>query len=105
MIEVMLSLVLAIVSFIISICSFKEKGFLLNNAYMFASEQERKEMDKKPHYRQTAIVFCLLGVVFLLFAIEAITQIKEIFYVAIGGVITVVVYAIISSIINLRKKK
>ncbi|MDE7211643.1 MAG: DUF3784 domain-containing protein, partial [Lachnospiraceae bacterium] len=39
----------------ISVRSFQEKGFLLNNAYLYASKKERENMEKKPHYRQTAI--------------------------------------------------
>ena len=39
-------------SFAASCSYFKEKGFLLNNAYLFASKEEREEMDKKSHYRQ-----------------------------------------------------
>ncbi|MGN0628088.1 MAG: DUF3784 domain-containing protein [Oscillospiraceae bacterium] len=57
-------LLLAVTAFIISARSFKEKGFLFNKAYLFASKQERKSMDKKRRYRQAAVIFCLLGVFF-----------------------------------------
>ena len=40
---------------VLSIRHFQQKGFLWNNAWLFASEQERKHMDKAPHYRQSAI--------------------------------------------------
>ena len=53
-----------------SIRSFFERGFLLNNAYLYASKEERATMDKKPHYRQSAIVFLMIGIVFLLIAIS-----------------------------------
>lgn len=105
MIELTISMVLSIISFVISIFSFQEKGFLFNNAYLFASEKERKEMDKKPYYRQTAIVFSLLGIVFLIFAIESAAQVKWLSYLAIGVLISVMVYAIVSSMINLRKNR
>lgn len=105
MIELTISMVLSIISFVISICSFQEKGFLFNNAYLFASEKERKEMDKKPYYRQTAIVFCLLGIVFLIFAIESAVQVKWLSYLAIAVLIGVMVYAVVSSMINLRKNR
>ena len=32
-----------------SIRSFLERGFLLNNEYLFASKEERKTMNKKPY--------------------------------------------------------
>ena len=57
-------LIIAIVMFVIagilillSIRSFLERGFVLNNAYIYASKKERDSMNKKPYYRQTAIVF------------------------------------------------
>ena len=37
----------------ISIIQFRQKGFLLNNAYIYASKEQRKKMDKKPYYRQS----------------------------------------------------
>ena len=53
--------VIAMAAFIMSYFSFKEKGFLLNNAYIHASRRKRENMDKKPYYRQSAIVFFLIG--------------------------------------------
>lgn len=96
MAEMIIFLVLAIVAFTISIRSFMEKGFLFNNAYLFASEQERKTMDKKPHYRQSAIVFCLLGITLLLFAIESIVKTEWLLYVSTIFIIAAIVYAIAS---------
>lgn len=107
MMEVIISVALSIVSFIISICSFKEKGLLLNNAYLFVSEAERRKMNKKPYYRQTAIVFCLLGILFLVLTIEAIKKMKWLHYIAFGIMMAVIVYAVLSTIIiwkNSNKK-
>lgn len=64
--------VLAIVCLIISVMSFKEKGFLFNNAYIWASKQEREKLDKKPHYRQSAIAFGLCAALFAFMALECI---------------------------------
>ena len=44
-------------AFVMSVRSFAEKGFLFNNAYIYATKQEREKINKKPHYRQSAIVF------------------------------------------------
>ncbi|EFF68226.1 hypothetical protein BUTYVIB_01494 [Eshraghiella crossota DSM 2876] len=30
---------------------------MFNNAYIFASKQERETMNKKPHYKQSGICF------------------------------------------------
>ena len=91
-------------SFILSIRSFLEKGFLFNNAYIYASKKERETMDKTPHYRQSAIVFFLIGLIFLLNALAVLFNINWIFYVVIAIVLITSVYAIISSIAIERNK-
>lgn len=86
-------------AFFVSLRSFAQKGFLLNNAYIFASRQERKAMDKKPHYRQTAIVFMLLGFIFLLHALGILFDAGWTVYPAAVITVSVVVYAAASSIV------
>lgn len=89
---------LAIVSAVISIRSLKEKGFLFNNAYIWASKQEREKMNKKPHYRQTAIAFALITVIFACMAVECVLQTGWL-WIIVGVVsIAVLVYAIASSV-------
>ncbi len=77
---------------------FAEKGFLLNNAYIWASEKERESMDKKPHYRQSAIVFCFLSAVLLVIGISTLLKNSKILLIEIPLLIGVLIYAIISSI-------
>ncbi len=98
--------VVAIACFVLSIFQFKQKGFLLNNAYIYASE-ESENMDKKPYYRQTGIVFIFTGIVFLITAIEMIVYSMWLFYTAIVVAIIAVVYAIVSSVVisTSRSKK
>ena len=98
-------LLLSIVSFIIGYFQFKEKGFLFNNAYLYASKEERGGMNKKPHYRQSAIVFSSLGIVFLVIVVAIFTGWNWLFPIVIVFVILLVVYAIVSSIIIERKRK
>lgn len=85
-------------AFLLSIRSFREKGFLLNNAYLYASRQERETMDKKPHYRQSAIVFLLLGCIFVLNGLQVLLKAPWIFYAVLVLVIVTLGYAIVSSI-------
>ena len=66
MIGVIILGVIAIASFIFSYLQFHEKGFLFNNAYIYATPKEREAMDKKPYYRQSAIVFLLISCIFTL---------------------------------------
>lgn len=97
--------VIAAVCFIFSCLQFNEKGFLFNNAYIYASKQERKNMDKKPYYKQSGIVFGLIGIIFLLNAIDIILQTGGLFYCVIGVETVAIVYAIVSSVVIAKSKK
>lgn len=99
-------LLVAVTSFVVGILQLKEKGVLLNNAYLYASKTERERMDKKPHYRQTGIVFILIGIMFLTGVFEMIADYEWLWYLSAGvGVITII-YAVISSInIEVGKKE
>ena len=94
---------LAIGLFFISYSQFKEKGYLFNNAYFWASKEERRRMDenkesKKPHYRQSGFAFLLLGISCLVLATYVATGWKWLYAVFILAVIIAVVYAVISSV-------
>lgn len=97
--------ILALACLIISILQFKEKGFLFNNAYIWASKQERETMDKKPHYRQSAIVFAFLCCTFVLIGLYAIFKSLWLFILAIGLAAIALLYAIISSVKEYLKSK
>ena len=62
--------IIASILAVVSIRSFLNKGFLFNNAYIYASKEERGKIDKKPYYRQSAIVFCILSAVFLIISLS-----------------------------------
>ena len=96
---------LAIFAIVLSIRSFCEKGFLLNNSYLYASKQEREAMDKKPYYRQSAIVFLLIGCTFTLNGFAILLRIGWFSYIAIAVIFGAIVYAIASSIAIERNKK
>ena len=58
-------LVLTAGAFVISFRQFQEKGYLFHNAYIWASQEERRRMDereesKRPYYRQSGTEFLLL---------------------------------------------
>ena len=95
---------ISIGAFVMSIRSFMEKGFLLNNAYIYASKEEREKMDKKPHYRQSAIVFLLLGVSFLLLGIMTLTDALWLLYVVLGIAALTIIYAFVSGVRMENKK-
>ena len=97
--------IVSIACFVFSYLQFNEKGFLFNNAYIYAFKQEREVMDKKPHYRQSGIVFLLLGIIFAINAVDVILKTGWLFYVAIIIAIIAVIYAILSSVKIERSKK
>ena len=92
--------VIAIICFVISYFQFNEKGFLFNNAYIYASKQERENMDKRPHYMQSGVVFALIGSIFSINAIDMLLQTGWLFYLVIVIVIVTIVYAIVSSVMR-----
>ena len=99
--EIIIASILFAVSvflFFMSVRSFMEKGFLFNNAYIYASKQEREKMNKKPYYRQSAIVFLLFGIVFLLLALAVLLEAYWISFVGVAVIIITLIYAIVSSI-------
>ncbi len=97
--------VIAIVCFICSYLQFKEKGFLFNNAYIFASEQEKETMDKKTRYKQSGVIFVLIGIVFLINTIDVILETGWLFYLVIVIAIVAIVYAIVSSVVIEKRQK
>ena len=97
--------VIAIVCFLISYFQFNEKGFLLNNAYIYASKQEREKMEKKLHYRQSSVTFLLIGIIFLLSSVDMILQTEWLIYCIIMIAVAAIIYAIFSSITIENRKK
>lgn len=102
-------LALGIGAFIISYLQFKEKGYLFNNAYFWASQEEREQMDKskdskKPHYRQSGFAFMFIGIFCLAFTIYIVTDWIWMYFAFWVLVIIAVVYAVVSSVQNERHK-
>ena len=85
-------------AFVLSIRSFMEKGFLFNNAYLYASKQERETMNKKLHYRQSAVVFLFVGLIFLFSGFNALLKTRWMIYAVIALSIAALVYAIASGV-------
>ena len=106
LVTAILMFVIAGILLLFSIRSFLERGFLLNNAYLYASKEERKAMNKKPYYRQTAIVFCILSAVFIVIGLSLVLQNDKIMLLEIPLILGAVIYAIASAVrINRVEKK
>lgn len=88
----------AAVLLLFAIRSFFERGFLLNNAYLYASKAERKAMNKKPYYKQSAIVFCILSAVFLVIGLSLVLQNDKLFLLEIPLIVGAIIYASVSTV-------
>ena len=95
---------ITIVCFVFSYLQFKGKGFLFNNAYIYASKQEREEMDKKPYYKQSGVIFFLIGLIFFVNTFDIIFQTGWLIYLVLSVVVVMLVYAVVSSIMIDKKK-
>ena len=99
--DIIVAIILLAVSlllFVVSIRSFLERGFLFNNAYLYASKKERETMNKKPYYRQSAVIFFMMGMIFLLIGIAILLNAFWITYIAEAIILVILVYAVASSI-------
>ena len=96
---------LAAGAFFISFRSFREKGFLFNNAYIYASKQEKESMDKKPYYHQSAAAFLMVGASLALIGLSALLNIGWISFAGMAAAIAAVVYAVVSETVIEKSKK
>lgn len=101
--ETIICFILAGISLVISILQFMEKGFCFNNAYLYASKEERKKLDKSPLYRQSAIVFFLLFLCFGAIGIYSITYIQWLLTLEVIVLAAAIIYAIVSAIKTHKK--
>ena len=106
LIALIIVFVIAGVFLLFSIRSVFERGFLLNNAYIYASKEERKTMNKKPYYKQSAVVFCILSAVFLVIGLSLLLQNENIILLEIPLIVGIIIYAIVSTVmINKQAKR
>ena len=95
---------ISLLAFGMSVRSFLGKGPLLNNAYIYATKEERERMNKTPHYRQSGVVFSLLGLIFFLNGLDALLKTDWMLYLVLALFGGTLVYAIVSSIWIEKKK-
>ena len=106
--EIITCAILAVISilfYLLSVLQFCGRGFLLNNAYLYASEKEKQTMNKNPYYRQSGVVFALLGTVFAINSADAILHSDWLIFCVIGIIVVTVIYAIASTVFIGNQKK
>lgn len=82
----------ALGAYAFSILQFLQKGFLLNNAYLYATKEERERMNKKPYYRQSGVIFCLMGTIFAINALASLWEADWLFCVVMGLCVAAIAY-------------
>ena len=104
-IELVLCAIFAPAALILGILQLCERGVPLNNAYLFASKEERLKMNKSPHFRQSGIVLVLCGGALTLIALSIVFSVSLLFYLAFGCLGAALIYAIVSEIVIQKKFK
>lgn len=92
------------VMLVLSTLQFMEKGVPLNNRYLYATPSERQRMDKKPCYRQSAIVFLLLGILFATLGLQSIFRHRILFILYWTLLFVTPAYAVASAIWPVMRK-
>ena len=92
--------IVALACLVFGILQLNEKGFLFNNAYIYASKEDRKKMDKKPYYKQSGIVFILISVIFAINVAEMLLMTGWLLYLVMAVAVIAVIYAVVSSGMN-----
>ena len=110
--HVTVMIVIGIILFVMSagcltlgIMQLLRKGPLINNAWLYADDEQRRTMDKAPYYRQSGIVFSLIGFQFIMTGVFCITKIHFFIYAECAVIGFVVLYAIVSAVMIEKKKK
>ena len=101
--------IVAIFCFFIAYRQHREKGFIFNNVWVYASQKERENMDvrlKKRAYYVSRNVFSLIGVLFSLLAVTFFFEtswFQHLGYVLIGVLTTLLcIYAIVQHVTGER---
>ena len=91
--------------FFLGVRQLLERGYLFNNAWIYATKKERESLNKKPYYRQSGIVFCLLGLLFTLIGLHAILQDSRLLWLEAALVVGTIAYAILSSLRIMKEEE
>lgn len=96
---------LAVITLVISVLQFMQKGFVFNNSYWYETEEIRREIDKKPYYMQTAVVFMILTIAFVLSGINYLTGIGIFRYLGIAMYGIAIAFGVVSSVVIEKKDR
>ena len=89
---------MAITSMVLGVLQLRKIGPLLNNAYIWNSEEGRKKLIKRPYYIQSGIILILISLSFILTLIDHMYPNDIIKYLQIIDFVFIFIFAIGSSI-------
>ena len=95
----------AAVSAFLGILQLMKKGPLLNNAWLYANEEQRRTMDKRPYYIQSGIVFLMIGIQFILLGLFALTKMYVFLILQFTVIGIMVITAVVSAVVIDKKQK
>ncbi|MBR4555193.1 MAG: DUF3784 domain-containing protein [Ruminococcus sp.] len=97
--------VLSAVLTLLAVRSLICRGYCFNNAYIWASEQERREKDLTPYYRQSGVVFLMLALTALLEGLYILVDALPLMIAEAAVFAALMVYAVRSSVCIERSNK
>ena len=105
--QIVLAVILFVAAVILAFFGIRQlqcKGYCFNNAYIYASKEERETMYLRPYYKQSGVVFLMLACLFLLNGLRIVFDIKALLYVSFVLIAAIIIYAVVSSI-RIEKNK
>ena len=103
LIAIVIFAVLILISLVLSLLGFLGVGIIVDDHYLFAPKEKRREMDKKPYYRQSGILFLFLALVHTMYLVKLLTGIVAFMYAALVICAVAILYEIVSHY-GIRKK-
>ena len=91
--------------FFLGVRQLLERGYLFNNAWIYATKKERESMNKKPYYRQSGVVFCLLGLLFTVIGLSVILREDRLLWLEAALAAGAVAYAILSALRIMKEEE
>lgn len=95
----------AAVMILLGVMHLMQKGPLMNNAWLYANEERRRTMNKKPYYIQSGVVFLMIGSAFAMIGLFCATKNRVFLYIEYAAMGIVLIYAVASSIAIAKKNK
>lgn len=89
---------------LLAVRHFKCRGYCFNNAYIWASGEEREKEDFTPYYRQSGVVFLMIALLSVLEGLYIILAFRPIIFGQIVTVEAMAFYAV-SSTVRIGKEK